>query len=131
MSTAHPGETTPIQRVACLAWVYRSEVLNGGHEQYFGNQQDLDHVEVIETLKTLGAHCQSDILASAFAFHSNAQTTMPEGYDAYMSWDQTYGYSEQLRTFDRNFYRCRPEIETELLQVYLDANESEFIRWKP
>lgn len=44
VSTAHPGETTPIQRVACLAWVYSSEVLNGGHEQYFGNQQDLDHV---------------------------------------------------------------------------------------
>lgn len=131
LSTAHPDETTPVQRVACLAWVYSSEVLNGGHEQYFGNQQDLDHVEVIETLKTLGAHCQSDVLAIAFSFHSKAQTSMPEGYDEYVSWDQKSGYSEQLRAFDLDFYRCRPEIETELLQVYLDANESAFIRWKP
>lgn len=131
LSTAHPDETTPVQRVAFFAWVYSSEVLNGGHEQYFGNQQDLDHAEVIDNLKTLGAHCQSDVLESVFDFHSVAQTSMPEGYEEYVIWDQRYGYSEQLRTFDLDFHRCRPEIETKLLQVYLDANESEFIRWKP
>jgi len=131
LSTARPDETTPVQRVAFRAWVYSSEVLNGGHEQYFGNQQDLNHVEVIDNLKTLGAHCQSDVLASAFSFESMAQTSMPEGYEAYVSWDEEYGYSEKLRVFDLDFYRCRPEIETELLQRYLDVNESEFIKWKP
>jgi len=130
-SAASPDQTTPIQRVAFLAWTYSSEVLNGGHEQYFVNQENLDHPGVIDALKSLGASCQSDVLTSALACHSKAHIQMPEGYDEYVSWDEIYGYSGQLRAFDFRFYDCRPEIETELLENYLDANESEFIRWTP
>ena len=131
LSRARPDDTTPVQRVACLAWLYSSEVLNGGHEQYFVNQRDLDHTEVIEALNVLGADCQIDVLRSALAYQSNAQAQMPDGYDDYVRWDHQYGYSEQLRVFDMHFYACRPEIESGLLQIYLDANESEFIKWVP
>jgi hypothetical protein len=131
LATTSPDETTPIQRVAFLTWTYNSEVLNGGHDQYFASKNDFDHSEVIEALKVLGASCQSDILGSALAYVSTAQTHMPEGYDEFISWDKQCGYSDRLRGFDLHFYDCHPEIEPKLLDAYLDANESAFVKWKP
>ena len=131
LSTANLDETTPIQRVALLAWVYSSEVLNGGHEQYFVNRNDIDHIEVMEALHGIGAYCQSDVLRSALACHSDARRNMPEGYDEYIAWDERYGYSKQLSVFDQQFYNCRPEIETALLEAHLDRYESQFIKWVP
>lgn len=131
ISKASLDEVTSIQRVAFLAWWYSSEVLNGGHDQYFGNKAYFEHAEVIESLKTIGAQCQSDVLRSAFAYYSKAQKAMPEEYDEFISWNRRHGYSRQMETFDLKFYDCRPEIETELLEAYLDAHESDFIRWVP
>lgn len=129
ISRSDLDELTPVQRIAHLGWWYSSEVLNGGHDQYFGNWDCFDHSEVITSLDSLGAICQSKILKRALMYFTNAQKDMPTGYDEYLAWEQEYGYNDQMTNFDLEFYDCRPEIESELLEIYLNANESEFIKW--
>jgi len=124
-----PEELTPVQRTAHLAWVCSSEVLNGGHDQYFGNQEHLDHREVISALTVPGAVRQSEILKEALNYFARAQQEMPDDYEQYVAWDKHYGYGARMIEFDQRFYDCRPEIETELLEAYRGANESEFITW--
>ena len=131
ISGADHNELTPVQRMAHLVWWYSSEVLNGGHDQYFGNRKHFDHSEVIAALDSLGANCQSKILKEALIYFIKALGNMPKGYDEYLAWEQDYGYETRMSIFDEQFYECRPEIETELLENYLNANESEFIRWVP
>lgn len=131
ISAADLDELTPVQRIAHLAWWYNSEVLNGGHDQYFGNKDYFDHSEVVSALDALGATCQHDVLKEALIYFTKAQEDMPDGYDEYLAWDQEYRYGDQMSNFDKQFYGCRPEIETELLENYLNANESEFIKWVP
>lgn len=131
ISGADLDELTPVQRIAHLAWWYSSEVLNGGHEQYFGNKDYFDHTEVISALNSLGAKCQRNILREVLAYYLKSQKEMPNDYDEYIVWEQEYGYGSQMSTFDQQFYDCRPEIETELLENYLNGNESEFIKWVP
>jgi len=124
-------ELTPNQRSAYLAYWYSSEVLNGGHEQYFGNKEHFNHAEVVEALMVLGAESQADILRRALAFHQRSEKLLPERYDEFVVWNEDYGYSRTLWEFDRRFYMCRPELEADLLERYLDAHEAEFIEWIP
>ena len=121
----------PIQRVAHLVLCYSGDVLNGGHDQYFGNKENFDLSEVIAALNSVGATCQSEVLKEALIYYLKALENMPQGYDEYIAWEQDYGYEAQMRKFDEQFYACRPEIETELLEDYLNKNESEFIKWVP
>jgi hypothetical protein len=129
ISGASLDELTAVQRKAHLAWWYSSEVLNGGHDRYFGNNANLDHSEVIAALESSGALCQSKIPGIAEAYFIKAQGDMPKGYDEFLTWEQKYGYGLQMGEFDNQFYQCRPEIETALLEDYLDKNESESIKW--
>ena len=129
ISWAELDELTRVQRVAHFAWWYSSEVLNGGHEQYFGNKDYFDHIEVINCLETMGAKCQGNVLKEAMAYFTKAQKEMPDGYEEYVVWDKKYGYSNQMSIFDQQFYNCRPEIEVELLDAYLNTYEYEFIKW--
>ena len=122
-------ELTHVQRIAHLANWYSCEVLNGGHDQYFGNKEYFDHFEVIAALNSIGANCQSAVLKEALTYYMKAIGNMPEGYDEYIAWEQDYGYEARMRKFDEQFYACRPEIEAELLEAYLNTNESEFIKW--
>ncbi len=131
ISGADLDELTPVQRIAHLAWWYSSEVLNGGHGQYFGNKDYFDHAAVMSALSSIGARCQSDILKEALEYYLKAQREMPNDYDEYIVWEKQYEYESQLSIFDKHFSNCTPEIETELLENYLEMNESEFIKWVP
>ena len=129
ISRSNLDELTRIQRVAHLAWWYSSEVLNGGHDQYFGNKESFDHLEVISALDDLNAKCQRNVLQDPWAYYENIKKEIPDGYDEYIAWEKEVGYSKQMIEFDERFYICQPEIETELLEAYLNKHEAEFIKW--
>lgn len=53
------------QRPAYLVFWYESEVLNGGHLQYFTNK-GIDHIsETIKSLREFGADAYADVLEEA------------------------------------------------------------------
>ena len=123
-------DLTPVQRIARLTWWYSSEVLNGGHDQYFGNNKHIDHWEVIPALVEIGAEQQSQLLVEVLDYYRKARTEMPDGYDEYIAWERNYGYDDQMRQFDSRFHDCRPEIDA-LLEAYLQQHEDHFIKWVP
>ena len=123
------AQLTPRQRVAHLAFWYDAEVQNGGHDQYFGNKESFDHAEVARALETLGAVCQAGVLRRARAFVEQAAELQPDGYEEFLRWDQSFGYSGQLLEFDGEYAECSPQLSPGLLESYLDAHESEFIEW--
>src|SRR5262249_42667212 len=64
---------TPVQRVAHLAFWYMSEVNNGGHFQYFCNQEHLNHCEVVTALRQIGASGCALLLSEAIALHDTLE----------------------------------------------------------
>jgi len=117
-------ELTPIQRVAQLAFYYMSEVYNGGHHQYFINQRELNHREVVEALKCLGAIEQASVLANAIDALVEKAVKFPDDVEEFLINENDAG----LSAFDTQFYKCGRSIEM-CLQDYLDKHESEFIEW--
>jgi len=118
---------TPIQRAAHLAYWYMSEVYNGGHDQYFGNQSHFDHHEVVNALNTIGASEHATILASALEEESrceDSQSSTTSNDDACP--EAAYPLIE----FDKAFNECKTRIE-DYLEDYLDRHEAEFIEWIP
>ena len=109
-------EMTPSQRIAYLAWIYSCEVLNGGHSQYFENCSQYDHTEVTDALITIGATKQARILGRAWEIHTSTQESVST-------------LDQLMNKIDMEFYNCKPDIEGDLLERYLDANESAFIDW--
>ncbi len=116
---------TPVQRRASLAWCYMSEVHNGGHWQYFCNDAHFDHEEVIESLRTIGAEEQAEILKQAWA-KLPEDIRRPETVEQFIA-----GYDEvDMQHLDTAFNDCTKQIEDHL-EDYLDRYESEFIEWIP
>ncbi len=113
----------PIQQVAWLALSYDGSVQNGGHLQYFENCGTEHLKETMTVLKTIGAHCQHDVLAAAakrrFARPRFAIRTVRQ----YVAIARRREYEDE----DNRYYACRPEICTALLEKYLAAHFDEFI----
>ena len=62
LATSDYKDLSQTQRVAYLAFLYDSEVQNGGHLQYFENRGTGRVEESIGALDRLGAPCQRDVL---------------------------------------------------------------------
>jgi hypothetical protein len=90
----------PSQRPAQLAFWYESEVQNGGHDQYFGNQGTERIGETAAALRGLGLPEQADLLERTYALL------------------ETPDYLEKLVQADAAFDACRPSV-TEVLQAHL------------
>ena len=118
-------DLSPIQRVAHLVFWYDSEVLNGGHDQYFGNREYFDQNAVIQALHTVGAFEQAKILAEALEEESKRQESEPEATDQAFAEDD-YPFAE----FDEATRACATPV-VNYLERYLDRHEREFIEWIP
>jgi hypothetical protein len=116
---------TPVQRVAHLAFWYMSEVNNGGHFQYFCNQEHLDHQEVLAALRTIGAGTCTQILAEAITRQEEADLDPPRTVLEYAESEAEAAMHELDRRYyehgDREFHAC--------LEAYLSNHESAFVQW--
>jgi Domain of unknown function (DUF4375) len=110
--SAGPDAFEPgMRRHAALAFLYESEVQNGGHDQYFSNSGGTYAQDTIVALKELGGICHSKVLADALAVSD-------------------YGHSEVPDKRDAAFHRCNPDL-CGVLQRHLDTHESLYIEWAP
>jgi len=98
-----------LRRQASLAFLYESEVQNGGHDQYFANTRGEHAQETVFALRALGDNCRAQILAQAHAASGGGTTEIPS-------------------RFDDEFHRCKPEL-IEVLSQHLQAHESLYIEW--
>ena len=122
LATSNYASLSEIQRSAYLAFWYDTEVQNGGHLQYFENQSVAHLDESIAALIRLGGVCQSNVLSRA----GKQFLSKPHGMIRSAKEFTETALGGEFDEYDQDFYACRPTI-TELLQVYLEANEIEFI----
>ena len=117
-------DLSPAQRVAHLVFQYDSEVLNGGHLQYFENVGTSRVEETLSSLEVMGAHHQRDILAETVAIYRkvNPEESKVQSVEEFVELALEGTYSE----FDNRYYACNPRIQ-ELLEAYLQAHFDEFI----
>ena len=92
----------PSQRSAHLVFWYESEVQNGGHDQYFGNQGTERVGETVAALRELGLGCQAAVLEAAVAALKESD------------------YVQKLAQADNAFHACRPNV-VEALKTHLAA----------
>ncbi|MBL9139085.1 MAG: DUF4375 domain-containing protein [Verrucomicrobiales bacterium] len=126
MALSDIRDLTPIQRAAHLAWWYMSEAYNGGHEQFISNHADLDHLEVVQALETVGAIEQAGILRDFLA----AVTADPSGARRTVLDYLEHGPGVDSSRHDAAFGNCMHSVES-CLEDYLDKHERDFIEWTP
>jgi hypothetical protein len=119
-------DLTLIQRTAHLAYWYMSEVENGGHYQYFVNQADYDHDEVVRALGAIGATEHAAILNDAFKTVRATPVGAPQTVEQYLAGEE----AADLSRYDTAFADCNRSV-FQCLEDYLDKHEGEFIEWTP
>jgi len=110
-----------IQRPAQLAFLYESEVQNGGHLQYFENVGAEKVGETVAALKLLGAGRQETILRESgqvFLGMSRERAKTAEEYVA-------AAREGEFDRFDKSFGACSPTL-IECLERYLKAHLGSF-----
>ncbi|MCP4590456.1 MAG: DMP19 family protein [bacterium] len=122
LATSDYDDLSPTQRVAHLAFLYDSEVQNGGHLQYFENRGTSQVEESIRALNHLGAQAQSDVLRAASTRYESQTREEIGSVREYVA----AALEGEFDDLDQAYYACDPELAT-ILQTFLDANEQEFI----
>ena len=112
---------TPMQRRARLAFLYHSEIYNGGHLQFFLNRGG-DSAKTVEALEALSAFPQAQILGQA----TTRWTSRPRPQR-----NDVFDYSAMARQgefddLDDAFYSCLVPID-DLLKQHLGKHEAAYI----
>lgn len=121
------AELTPIQRVAHLVYWYFSEVLNGGHFQYFLNKDHFDQIEVIQALDSIGAPEHTGVLTRAWSHFLKSDFDSPGNVEDYLAREAEV----DLSGFDNTFWSAGKDFIMQRLEAYLDEHEGEFLEWEP
>ncbi len=122
LATSSYDSLSEIQRIAYLAFWYDAEVQNGGHLQYFENQDTARLGETISALNKLGATHQGGVLSQAKKHLLSRPYKKPHTAEEFIEIARRGEFGE----YDHAFHNCQPTI-TELLRAFLLANEAEFI----
>jgi hypothetical protein len=111
-----------IQKTAYLCFWYDSEVLNGGHLQYFVNRGLSLIDETVCSLKSIGAVKQSILLANAKLIVFNKGISKIISLEDYV----TEAMEKKFDEIDIAYYQCSPST-SDLIEQYFLQNENEFI----
>jgi hypothetical protein len=121
-----PAELEPEQRAAHFAFVYESEVQNGGHLQYFENRGTERIAETIEALNLIGAQCHEKVLRAA------GETFLQKTREPFRAVEE---YAEaalegEFDALDGQFHRCSPSL-LERLERFFEEHRAWFIEIVP
>lgn len=123
-----PNNLSPIQQHAHFAFWYYSEVENGGHLQYFENQ-NIQHsdataqaLHALEGLEAIGAFEHRAILAQAIDRWKAEPRNRISSVEEYVA----TALEGEFDDLDKTYYECKPDIPA-YLERYLDSHFAEFI----
>jgi len=105
-----------VQRPAALVFEYDGRVQNGGHTLYFDCHDKEHDIELIQALRTLGAHGQARILREARLLEREASNS--RGDEKGYLW-------EMIEDLDMQYGRVVPDI-LEVLARYFNAHRESF-----
>jgi hypothetical protein len=112
---------TKVQRRAHLAFHYYSEVMNGGHHQYFENSVGRSH-ETVDALLQLGLKCHADLLREAIMIWESKDRRSAATPEEFLK-----GALElEFESHDNLHEECSPTIN-ERLELYLKEHQSDFV----
>lgn len=123
LSYSEPSHLESRQKPAHFAFWYSSEVNNGGHFQYFMNRGTSVVPETIQSLHSLGAEQQADVLSDARAAFDHLLLPPTTDAGSYLKAEDQAG----LGKFDRRFAECEPNI-VKILEVHLHEHLDWYIR---
>ncbi|MCF6317610.1 MAG: DMP19 family protein [Marinosulfonomonas sp.] len=102
-----------------LAYMYDSEVMNGGHLQYFLNRASDPFDETIAALDAIGATVFSSILKDATKRWQSQQRENSDTVEEYIS----EALEDEFRDYGGRFYSTKPEI-SKYIEDLLPINKS-------
>ena len=115
-------DLAPEQRAAHLVFRYESEIQNGGHLQYFENE-DTKHLGVtIESLGMLGAYCHQQLLKDAGDVWLSRNRPHTESVEEFCN----AALDGELDPFDQRFWECNPSL-MEVLESHLEQRQALFV----
>ena len=107
----------PIRTSAHFAFLYESQVQNGGHLQYFENAT-IDQLKATTiSLQLLGASCQHEVLQEAQRAYFGKPRKRPETAQEYVA----LALEGEFDEYDMRFHACSPNL-IEVLQAYLETH---------
>ncbi len=121
LATSAHAELTPVQRIPHLAFLYDNEVQNGGHWEYFQNQQLLFLDDTLAALEGLGAVNHRRLLIRAVAQLKRTGRRALRPADSH-----DVAVRDEFRGLDDEFCALAPTV-TEFLERYLDRHKDEFV----
>ena len=99
-----------------------SEVLNGGHLQYFENRGTIQLNETVNALKIIGANDQAKLLEDAYYIYSGKSRNPINTIEDYVDVAQDGEFNE----IDMYFYTCKPQMQ-DILEEYLNRHKDQFV----
>jgi hypothetical protein len=121
LALSNPEELTPEQKQAQLVFWYDSEVMNGGHLQYFLNQGPAKARDAIAALQSLSANEHARLLTEALQVWTSISRENPASVDEYVD----LALEGEFDRFDRESWSLRPLQE--VLEECLRANQDLFV----
>jgi len=115
-------DLSEIQKNAKRAFVYDSEIQNGGHLQYFENERLTDYSKIIKSLIEIGASEQANILEKASLQFLAKKRKPILNVLSFVKKAKEDEYSE----FDNLYYNIKPDMNN-YLNDYLEKYKNEFI----
>lgn len=115
---------SPAQRPAHLAFMYDSEVQNGGHYQYFENRSDERGEETATALRKLDLTCQADVLDKTLKKWREQDRRAAESVDRFVD------YAKEFDRLDYAYHECRPTT-SDGLKAHLKRHRQEFVLVEP
>ena len=115
-------DLTNIQKNAKRAFLYDSEIQNGGHLQYFENTFLDDYSEIINSIEIFGAINHAKLLKKAVEIYFNKKRTKIENVENFIAEYQ----NEEYQNLDNEYYAIEPDMNY-YLNKYLEKYQDEFI----
>lgn len=125
------------KKIAALCFFYDSEIQNGGHIQYFTNDEGLNYKETLVALEIIGAKKQQRILEKVIELYKTLKLKdiksekeyieeVLVGYDYEFENDKKEEmFGDMIEKCDMEYYNCTPEI-AELIDRYANKHKKEF-----
>jgi hypothetical protein len=110
-----------IQKSAYLCFWYDSEVMNGGHLQYFENRGTGQLTDTVAALAQIGANKQAELLEEAYKVYSANERKPIHTIQDYVD----VAADDEFDGIDARFYESKPQIQ-EVLEKYVNEHVDQF-----
>jgi hypothetical protein len=121
LSIESEDDLTDRQKIAQRAFRYDAEVQNGGHFQYFENQDRKNYDDVIQAMKAIGAVKHAKILDFASRLYLSKKGNVVKKLFGFMK-----TVERELDALDHKYVEIDPDVNY-YLREYLNKYQDEFV----